>query len=234
MRDILNKKFGKLTVKSILSYYKDSRGVDKRIVKCICDCGEEVEVKDVILNFQDKASCGCVVKTDNSTHGKSTERIYKIWVDIKTRCYNKNSTYFNHYGGRGVGMCERWRESFENFYEDMGDIPSEKHSIERLDVNKGYTLDNCEWVTKEVQARNRRKRRDNKTGCNGVSQEIIDGKLTRYRVEWYDLEKKKKSKSFSILKYGKEEAFRLACEARENAIKELNEQGAGYSENHGK
>ena len=234
MKEILGKKFGKLTVKEVVSYYKDSRGIEKRLLRCICDCGKEKIVKETILNFKERSSCGCNYTELNSSHGMSKERIYKIWADIKTRCYNKNSTHFNHYGGRGIEMCERWKESFENFYKDMGDRPTNRHSVERIDVNGNYEPTNCKWATTSEQSKNKRKSTSNSTGANGVSQEYKNGKTIRYRAEWYTLEKKKKSKSFSINKYGKEEAFRLACEARENAIKELNEQGAGYSENHGK
>ena len=201
---------------------------------CECDCGNVKEVKENVLNFKNKASCGCGNKEYNNTHGMSNERIYKIWVDIKVRCYNKNSTYFGHYGGRGIKMCDRWKDSFDNFYEDMGDRPNNKHSIERVDVNKNYSPDNCIWTTQDKQCRNRRISLNNTTGVNGVMLEYRKGIPDRYRTEWKEMDGTRRSKSFSINKYGKEEAFRLACEARENAIKELNEQGAGYSDNHGK
>ena len=238
MRDILNKRFGKLTVKEVISYYEDSRGIKKRIIKCDCDCGNTTTLKEAILNFKDKASCGCASGGQNSTHGMSNERVYKIWVDIKVRCYNENSAHFENYGGRGIKMCDRWKDSFENFYNDMGDRPSNKHSIERLDVNKDYSPENCIWTTHDKQCRNRRMRSDNKTGVNGVSlkKTLMRNKKDyhySYTTWWYE-NGKKRSKTFALNKYGKEEAFRLACEARENAIKELNEQGAGYSENHGK
>jgi ribosomal protein S27AE len=83
-------------------------------------------------------------------------REYKIWADIKTRCFNKNSRVFEHYGGRGISMCERWEKSFEDFLEDMGYAPSTKHSVDRIDVNKNYEPNNCKWATKDEQSNNTR------------------------------------------------------------------------------
>lgn len=159
---------------------------------------------------------------------------YETWCRIKYRCYNKKSKDYNDYGGRGIEMCDEWKNSFENFYKDMGKRPSKNHSIERLDVNKGYSSDNCLWITNDKQARNKTKLSTNTTGVTGVHKHHKNGVLCRYTADWRELDGTRRSKSFSINKYGKEEAFRLACETRENAIKELNEQGAGYSENHGK
>lgn len=75
---------------------------------------------------------------------------------MKTRCYNINSTQFSYYGGRGIKVCDRWLESFENFYEDMGDKPSKNHSIDRIDSEKDYSPENCRWVDNKTQIRNRR------------------------------------------------------------------------------
>lgn len=75
------------------------------------------------------------------------------------RCYNEKSASYKNYGGRGIRVCSRWRESFENFYADMGERPSDEHSIERLDANKDYHPDNCVWATRKVQARNKRNNR---------------------------------------------------------------------------
>ena len=167
-------------------------------------------------------------------HGKSRTPVYNCWASMIARCYNTSLPEYKYWGGRGIRVCDRWKESFINFYEDMGERPSLKHSLERMNVDKDYTPDNCKWATIEEQARNKRKQTNNTSGVTGVYEDYRDGKLDRYKAEWRDLSGKTRAKSFSINKYGKEEAFRLACEAREAAIKELNEQGAGYSENHGK
>lgn len=94
---------------------------------------------------------------------------YGIWSCIKTRCYNVNSQDFKNYGGRGITVCDEWKNSFLAFYRDMGPRPSKDHSVDRIDNEKGYFKENCRWATKTEQARNRRKRVDNKSGYTGVS-----------------------------------------------------------------
>ncbi len=97
----------------------------------------------------------------------------------------------------------------------------------------GLYKNNCKWVTKEIQSRNTRKSKNNSTGKNGVTLSKRDGIIKDYIATGYPLSGKHKSKHFSVNKYGEEEAFRLACEYREEQIRILNEQGAGYSDNHG-
>ena len=201
---------------------------------CVCTCGTKKGVRSSNLLNGSSTGCGCVRDKEAVTHGMTKTKEYRTWSSIKSRCYNTKGKYYHHYGGRGIKVCERWLESFENFYEDMGERPSNSHSIERLDVNEDYSPDNCVWITSEKQLRNRRKNKNNTSGVTGITRCFEKGELCKYRAAWKNLDGKTETKTFSINKYGKEEAFRLACEARENAIKELNEQGAGYSENHGK
>ena len=78
---------------------------------------------------------------------------------MKHRCLNPNAKKYADYGGRGIKICDRWLESFENFYRDMGERPSKKHSIDRIDNNGNYCPENCRWVTMKEQARNKRTNR---------------------------------------------------------------------------
>jgi hypothetical protein len=78
------------------------------------------------------------------------------WSNIKQRCYNVNNKDYKHYGGRGIKVCDRWLESFENFLEDMGDRP-DGYSLDRIDNNENYEPSNCRWADKETQIKNRRR-----------------------------------------------------------------------------
>jgi|ERR1700690_671018 len=81
------------------------------------------------------------------------------WSGMKSRCNNPKDTCYANYGGRGIKVCDRWNESFRNFFEDMGEAPSKIHTIERIEVNLGYSKDNCRWATMEEQANNKRNNR---------------------------------------------------------------------------
>lgn len=135
--------------------------------KCLCDpklggCGKTTIVSSWVIRHQTTRSCGCLLIERNKTyrtitHGLSYSREYQVWKDIKKRCYNENDKYYADYGGRGITMCDEWKDDFAAFYRDMGPRPSSDYSIDRKDNDKGYSKDNCHWATRIEQANNMRK-----------------------------------------------------------------------------
>jgi hypothetical protein len=89
-----------------------------------------------------------------STHGMTGSPEHKIWMGIKCRCKCPSATGYSRYGGREIAVCDSWRNSFEAFYRDMGPRPTPKHTVERIDNDKGYSKDNCCWATRTEQMRN--------------------------------------------------------------------------------
>ena len=157
MKDLTGKKFGRL-----LALRKKLDGLSSRYTKwvCQCDCGMVCDVSYPGLVRKNHArSCGCltkeIVSKMFSTHKRSKTKTYEIWAGIKKRCLDKNCNNFDNYGGRGITVCDRWL-IFENFLEDMGEIPLDKYSIGRIDNDKGYFRENCQWETRKQQCRNRR------------------------------------------------------------------------------
>lgn len=229
--ELTGKKFGRLL---ILHYIKVTHNNKSRIKYfCMCECGTKKYIDRCSIIRGKSKSCGCLRRetTSNSMkdHGMTGSHEHKTWMSMINRCNNKVGENYKNYGARGIIVCERWLESFTNFYNDLGDRPSSKHSIERIDVNGDYTPTNCVWIENTKQRRNNRKQRNNTSGVTGVYRDKC-----RFCAEWRTIDGKTKTKSFSIKKYGEELAFLAACEARELAIENLNRQGAGYGYTHGK
>lgn len=119
--------------------------------KCRCECGAVKEVLAGLLRSGSSRSCGC----NRARHGYSQTPTGAAWYGMRQRCYNPNDKNYSSYGGRGIEVCKRWQESFENFFADMGEAPKGL-TLDRIEVDGNYEPGNCRWATRQTQQRNRR------------------------------------------------------------------------------
>jgi len=136
---------------------------------CICECGKKCIITTHELRSRHTRSCGCLRReldmrggarvTHGATRGPRRRSEYGIWAGMKDRCQNPNNSRYRDWGGRGIGVCKRWQESFADFFTDMGARPSSDHTIDRKNNDLDYSPDNCTWSTRAEQNRNKRARR---------------------------------------------------------------------------
>ena len=135
-----------------------------RLWLCQCDCGKTKEYSVSRLKKGDVVSCGCKQAEWSppppTTHGLSKTRLYRIWVSMKQRCTNRNEPHYSRYGGRGITLCKEWYKfmpfhdwAMANGYDESA--PSRECTIDRIDNDKGYSPDNCRWVTSKQNTNNR-------------------------------------------------------------------------------
>lgn len=168
---------------------------------CVCDCGSYTEVQGGALRRGVTTSCGCYrierVSASLTSHGMTGTKEHATWMAITQRCTTPTCKAYPNYGGRGIAMCDRWRNGegdltgFECFLKDMGPRPSAKHSIERDDNEKGYGPDNCRWATKKEQLNNTRR-------CHRIT---IGGE-TRTVTQWCEITGVKRSTAFARIGKG--------------------------------
>lgn len=149
---VAGQQFGRLTAlaSSEFTYLK---------VACRCQCGTEKDVVGKNLLSGKSKSCGCRVVQRSiermTTHGKSHTAEHTAWCNAKARCHRPSHPRFADWGGRGIRMCEEWRNSFDAFLRDMGPRPGPGYSLDRIDSSRGYEPGNCRWATSKEQSTNR-------------------------------------------------------------------------------
>lgn len=177
IKDLTGQRFGRLVVVS-----ENGRDKIQNVLwLCRCDCGNMVTVRGSMLRAGRSKSCGCFRKELqselNTTHGLRNTRIYRIWVDMKTRCCNESNINYERYGAKGIAICKEWLDDFMNFYNwAIANGYRDDLTIDRIDNDKGYSPDNCRWVTQKEQQNNKRNNR-----------KIMHNGETHTMSEWADI-----------------------------------------------
>lgn len=155
-KDLSGKKFGRLTVIE----HKGSDKKNQSLWRCVCDCGNEHITTGHQLIRGACKSCGCLKNELSSErlkkHGGSRSRLYRIYEAMKQRCYNENHNHYKNYGGRGISVCDEWKNSFEAFQRwAIHNGYNENLTIDRININGNYDPQNCRWITNFEQQQNR-------------------------------------------------------------------------------
>jgi hypothetical protein len=190
--DMIGRKYNLLTV---LEYVNGDTSKNRSCV-CRCDCGNTKITLARTLRRGQILSCGCL---KNNCEHVAVTKIYNVWSRMKQRCLNTKAHAFEFYGGRGITVCEEWKNNFKSFHEwaiATGYKENQGLSIDRINNNKGYSPNNCRWATNKMQSNNTRRTR--KMTINGI---------TKNTTEWMTLAANNKLKGYSKPLKQSNEAF---------------------------
>lgn len=200
LKEQIGKRYGRLVIKRV----EKEKG-KKTIAFCVCDCGLEKTTQLSNLMNGRVVSCGCLNKEKRhekgkgSTHNMSNSKIYHIWQNIKSRCYNPKHTSYKNYGGRGIKVCNEWldkKKGFNNFYnwsiengykEEFYKSGHSKLSIDRKNSNDGYSPDNCRWVYIKTQNYNKRTNFFTLEEINLIESKGFQGETIKQRMKNHNL-----------------------------------------------
>lgn len=156
-QDLTNRRFGLLTVKNRVENDK----FNKPQWLCQCECGKCIVVSTARLTSGNTKSCGHLRATNHyKKHGLKGNRLYSTWKGMKNRCCNVNNVSYRNYGGRGITVCDEWKNDFQAFYDYVSDLPhfGEKgYTLDRINNDGNYEPSNVRWATAKEQRSNQRK-----------------------------------------------------------------------------
>jgi len=203
MSDLISRQFGRLTVVGFEGIHTTPCGTKRKMWRCKCECGNESIVAENNLKNGSTKSCGCwkygKIKEHNTLHGGVHDRLYGIWKSMKRRCYSNKDSHYASYGGKGIQVCDEWKDyanfkewAYKNGYDETAEYG--ECTLDRINNDGNYEPSNCRWVSRIVQANNTSRNRyvefqgKRLTIAEFARAMNIDSNHARYYIDKFDRE----------------------------------------------